>query len=135
MDWYQPLSTPVRRQLSTTVSLLGPLSPTTSTTILGMVSSGEISGKIAKDVLDHLFEHPEDDAREYVEKNNLRQVTDIGAIEKMVDEIIARNPDKVADAKTNPKAIGWFVGQVMKSSGGKANPQTVNDLLKRKLGL
>jgi len=52
-----------------------------------------------------------------------------------VDEIIAKNPDKVADAKTNPKAIGWFVGQVMKASGGKASPQTVNALLKQKLGL
>ena len=65
----------------------------------------------------------------------MKQVTDTGAIEKVVDEIIAKNPDKVADAKSNPKAIGWFVGQVMKSSGGKANPQAVNDILKRKLGL
>jgi aspartyl-tRNA(Asn)/glutamyl-tRNA(Gln) amidotransferase subunit B len=62
-------------------------------------------------------------------------VTDTGAIEKAIDEVIAKNPDKVADAKTNPKAIGWFVGQVMKVSGGKANPQVVNDLLKTKLGL
>src|SRR5262249_46449994 len=82
-----------------------------------------------------LLEHPEENARDYVEKNNLRQVTDVGAIEKIVDDIIAKNPDKVADAKTNPKAIGWFVGQVMKSSGGKASPPTVMDLLKRKLGL
>jgi aspartyl-tRNA(Asn)/glutamyl-tRNA(Gln) amidotransferase subunit B len=65
----------------------------------------------------------------------MKQVTDTGTIEKAVDDVIAKNPDKVADAKTNPKAIGWFVGQVMKSSGGKANPQTVNDLLKAKLGL
>ena len=66
----------------------------------------------------------------------MKQVTDPGAIEKAIDEIIAGNPDKVADAKTNPKAIGWFVGQVMKSSGGKtANPQAVNALLKSKLGL
>ena len=53
----------------------------------------------------------------------------------LVDEIVSKNPDKVADAKNNPKAIGWFVGQVMKSSGGKANPQAVNDILKKKLGL
>jgi aspartyl-tRNA(Asn)/glutamyl-tRNA(Gln) amidotransferase subunit B len=72
--------------------------------------------------------------RELVEAHGLKQVTDLGAIEKAVDEIIAANPDKVEDAKTNPKAIGWFVGQVMKSSGGKANPQAVNDLLKQKLG-
>ncbi len=65
----------------------------------------------------------------------MKQVTDLGAIEKVVDEIIAENPDKVAEAKAKPKAIGWFVGQVMKASGGKANPQAVNDLLKKKLGL
>jgi aspartyl-tRNA(Asn)/glutamyl-tRNA(Gln) amidotransferase subunit B len=53
----------------------------------------------------------------------------------VVDEIVAGNPDKVADARTNPKALGWFVGQAMKASGGKANPQAVNDLLKKKLGL
>ena len=62
-------------------------------------------------------------------------MTDLSAIEKIVDDIVSRNPDKVADAKSNPKAIGWFVGQVMKASGGKANPQAVNDLLKTKLGL
>jgi aspartyl-tRNA(Asn)/glutamyl-tRNA(Gln) amidotransferase subunit B len=65
----------------------------------------------------------------------MKQVTDVGAIEKTIDEIIAGNPDKVADTRTNPKAIGWFVGQVMKASGGKASPQAVNDVLKRKLGL
>jgi len=53
----------------------------------------------------------------------------------VVDEIIAGNPDKVADARSNPKAIGWFVGQAMKASGGKANPHAVNELLKRKLGV
>jgi len=65
----------------------------------------------------------------------MKQVTDLGAIEKQVAEIIAANPDKVAQAKANPKLLGWFVGQVMKASGGKANPQAVNDLLKAKLGL
>ena len=74
------------------------------------------------------------DPRAIVEQRGMKQVTDLGAIEKTVDEIIAKNPDKVADAKTNPKAIGWFVGQVMKASGGKASPQAVNDLLKKKLG-
>ena len=64
----------------------------------------------------------------------MTQVTDMGAIEAMVDDVIAKNPAKVADAKNNPKAIGWFVGQVMKSSGGKASPQAVNELLKKKLG-
>ncbi len=70
-----------------------------------------------------------------VEKRGLRQVTDTGAIEAAIDAVIAASPDKVADAKANPKAIGWFVGQVMKSTGGKANPQAVNDLLKKKLGV
>jgi aspartyl-tRNA(Asn)/glutamyl-tRNA(Gln) amidotransferase subunit B len=62
-------------------------------------------------------------------------VTDLAAIEKVVDEIIAKNPDKVEQAKAKPALIGWFVGQVMKFSGGKANPQTVNNLLKQKLGI
>ena len=62
-------------------------------------------------------------------------MTDLSALEKLVDDIVAENPDKVADAKTNPKAIGWFVGQVMKASGGKANPQAVNDLLKKRIGI
>ena len=65
----------------------------------------------------------------------MKQVTDLGAIGKAIDEIIAKNPDKVADARTNPKAVGWFVGQVMKSCGGKASPRAVNGLLKTKLGL
>ena len=65
----------------------------------------------------------------------MKQVTDLGAIEKVVDEIIAGNPEKVAQAKAKPQLVGWFVGQVMKSSGGKANPQAVSDLLKSKLGI
>ena len=75
------------------------------------------------------------DPRAIVEQRGLKQVTDTGAIEKAVDEVIAKNPDKVADAKTKPQALGWFVGQVMKATGGKANPQAVNELLKKKLGL
>jgi aspartyl-tRNA(Asn)/glutamyl-tRNA(Gln) amidotransferase subunit B len=70
-----------------------------------------------------------------VEARGMKQVTDLGAIEKVVDDIIAANPDKAEQVKTKPAALGWFVGQVMKSSGGKANPQAVNDLLKSKLGL
>jgi len=65
----------------------------------------------------------------------MKQVTDLSAIEKVVDDIIAANPDKVAQARAKPQLVGWFVGQVMKSSGGKANPQAVNDLLKSKLGI
>ncbi|MGE0062832.1 MAG: Asp-tRNA(Asn)/Glu-tRNA(Gln) amidotransferase GatCAB subunit B, partial [Xanthobacteraceae bacterium] len=75
------------------------------------------------------------DPRDIDKTRGMTQVTDLSAIDKAVDEVIAGNPDKVADAKTNPKAIGWFVGQVMKLSGGKANPQAVNELLKAKLGL
>jgi aspartyl-tRNA(Asn)/glutamyl-tRNA(Gln) amidotransferase subunit B len=114
---------------------LGPLPASASSAIVAMTSSGLISGKTAKDVLDHAFDHPEVDPKEYVSKHNLQQVTDLSAIEKIVDDIVAKNADKVADAKANPKAIGWFVGQVMKASGGKANPQAVNDLLKKKIGI
>ncbi len=114
---------------------LNHLPPATYTSILSMVSSGMISTKTAKDVLDYMMLHPDEDPRDYVEEHNLEQVTDLSAIEKIVDDIVAKNADKVADAKANPKAIGWFVGQVMKASGGKANPQAVNDLLKKKIGI
>ena len=65
----------------------------------------------------------------------MKQVTDTGAIEKAVDEIIAANPEQVEKAKANPKLAGWFTGQVMKATGGKANPATVNALVAAKLGL
>jgi aspartyl-tRNA(Asn)/glutamyl-tRNA(Gln) amidotransferase subunit B len=102
--------------------------------VLDLVAEAAISGKIAKDLFEILWSEG-GDPRDIVEKRGMKQVTDTGAIEKTVDDVIANNPDKVADAKFNPKAIGWFVGQVMKASGGKANPQAVNDLLKAKLGL
>jgi aspartyl-tRNA(Asn)/glutamyl-tRNA(Gln) amidotransferase subunit B len=102
--------------------------------ILDLIAEGTISGKIAKDVFDIVWSEG-GDPRVIVEVRGLKQVTDTGAIERAVDEIIARNPDKVEQAKTKPAVIGWFVGQVMKSSGGKANPQTVNALLKKKLGV
>jgi aspartyl-tRNA(Asn)/glutamyl-tRNA(Gln) amidotransferase subunit B len=101
--------------------------------ILDMIGDGTISGKIAKDVFEIVWNEG-GDPRAIVEQRGLRQVTDRSAIERLVDEIIAKNPDKVADAKSNPKAIGWFVGQVMKASGGKANPQAVNELLKQRIG-
>lgn len=100
-----------------------------------MVSDGTISGKIAKDVLEYVIAHPKTDPRAYVETKGLKQVTDTGAIEKAVDDIIAANPDKVEQAKAKPSMLGWFVGQVMKSTGGKANPAAVNDVLRAKLGL
>jgi aspartyl-tRNA(Asn)/glutamyl-tRNA(Gln) amidotransferase subunit B len=102
--------------------------------ILDLIGAGTISGKIAKDLFEIVWSEG-GDPHAIVEARGMKQVTDLGAIAKAIDEIIAANPDKVADAKTNPKAIGWFVGQVMKSSGGKANPQAVNELLKTKLGL
>jgi aspartyl-tRNA(Asn)/glutamyl-tRNA(Gln) amidotransferase subunit B len=102
--------------------------------ILDLMGKGVISGKIAKDLFEIVWSEG-GDPRVIVEARGLKQVTDTGAIEKIVDEIIASNPDKVVDAKSNPKAIGWFVGQVMKASAGKANPQAVNELLKAKLGL
>src|SRR5262249_19137588 len=101
---------------------------------LDLVKDGTISGKIAKDLFEIVWSEG-GDPRQIVEQRGLKQVTDTGAIEKIVDDIVAKNPDKVADAKSNPKAIGWFVGQVMKGSGGKASPQLVNDLLKKKLGV
>jgi aspartyl-tRNA(Asn)/glutamyl-tRNA(Gln) amidotransferase subunit B len=103
-------------------------------TIVDLIGEGTISGKIAKDLFEIVWQEG-GDPRALVEARGMKQVTDLGAIEKVVDDIIAANPDKVAQAKAKPALIGWFVGQVMKSSGGKANPQAVNDLLKSKLGI
>jgi aspartyl-tRNA(Asn)/glutamyl-tRNA(Gln) amidotransferase subunit B len=110
----------------------GPLSAEANAAILRMVAENAISGKVAKDVLTIAWTEG-GDPREIVERRGLKQVSDVGALEKIVEDILAKNPDKVADAKANPKAIGWFVGQVMKASGGKANPQTVNELLKKRI--
>jgi len=102
--------------------------------IVDLIGEGTISGKIAKDLFEIVWQEG-GDPRAIVEERGMKQVTDLSAIEKVVDEIVAANPDKVAQAKAKPQALGWFVGQVMKSSGGKANPQAVNDLLKSKLGI
>jgi aspartyl-tRNA(Asn)/glutamyl-tRNA(Gln) amidotransferase subunit B len=102
--------------------------------ILDLIGEGVISGKIAKDLFEIVWTEG-GDPRAIVEARGMKQVTDTGAIEKIVDEIIAKNPDKVEQAKAKPQLAGWFVGQVMKASGGKANPQAVNDLLKAKLGI
>ena len=112
-------------------------SPVTASALGGLIAlicDNTISGKIAKDVFARMIAG-EGEAAAIVEKHGLKQVTDTGAIEKVVDEIIAANPDQVAKVKDKPQTLGWFVGQVMKASGGKANPQAVNDILKAKLGI
>jgi len=111
-----------------------PISAAQLGSILDLLAEGTISGKIAKDVFEIVWNEG-GEPRTIVEQRGLRQVTDLSALEKIVDDIVGKNADKVADAKANPKAIGWFVGQVMKASGGKANPQAVNDLLKKKIGI
>src|SRR6201986_3640808 len=111
-----------------------PVSAVQLAAIVDLIGEGTISGKIAKDLFEIVWQEG-GDPRELVETRGMKQVTDLGAIEKVVDDIIAANPDKVTQAKAKPQLVGWFVGQVMKSSGGKANPQAVNDLLKSKLGI
>lgn len=102
--------------------------------IIDLIKDGTISGKIAKDLFEIVWAEG-GDPKELVEKRGLKQVTDTGAIEAAIDAVIAANPDKVEQAKAKPTLAGWFVGQVMKQTGGKANPQAVNDILKAKLGL
>jgi len=111
-----------------------PISAAQLGAVLDLIRDGTISGKIAKDLFEVVWTEG-GDPQAIVEQRGLKQVTDTAAIEKVIDDVVAKNPDKVADARLNPKAIGWFVGQVMKLSGGKASPQVVNDILKRKLGL
>jgi aspartyl-tRNA(Asn)/glutamyl-tRNA(Gln) amidotransferase subunit B len=102
--------------------------------IVDLIGEGTISGKIAKDLFEIVWREGGDPGR-LVEERGMKQVTDLSAIEKVVDDIISANPDKVEQAKAKPAAIQWFVGQVMKSTGGKADPKTVNALLKSKLGV
>ncbi len=115
-----------------------PVTPEQVGQLIDLMADGTISGRIAKDVFDLMFYEGEDQGRDpadIVESKGLKQVTDMGAIEAAVDEIIANNPDKVEQAKEKPKMAGWFVGQVMQATGGKANPQAVNQLVMQKLGL
>ncbi|SDF43224.1 Asp-tRNA(Asn)/Glu-tRNA(Gln) amidotransferase subunit GatB [Sulfitobacter delicatus] len=109
-----------------------PVSPAQLGAIVDLIASDAISGKIAKEVFEITYTTGRDPA-EIVETEGLKQVTDTGAIETAVDEIIAANPDQVAKAQQNPKLAGWFVGQVMKATGGKANPKAVNEIVSRKL--
>jgi aspartyl-tRNA(Asn)/glutamyl-tRNA(Gln) amidotransferase subunit B len=102
--------------------------------LLDLIRAEVISGKIAKDVFALMFEGG-GDPEAIVEERGLKQVTDTGAIEKLVDELIAANPGQVAQVQKNPKVAGWFTGQVMKSTGGKASPGVVNGIVAAKLGL
>ena len=100
--------------------------------ILDLITKGDISGKIAKELFEIVYTEGGDPAQ-IVEERGMKQVTDLGAIEAEVDRIIAENPAQVEKAKVNPKLAGWFVGQVMKATGGKANPKAVNEIVSRKL--
>ena len=117
----------------TSIAGLG-VSPEQMGGVIDLIADGTISGKIAKDLLLIVVAEGGDPAK-IVEERGLKQVTDTGAIEAVVDEVIAANPDKVEQLRDKPKMAGWFVGQVMQKTGGKANPQAVNDILRAKLGL
>ena len=102
--------------------------------LVKLIETSVISSKIAKAVFERMWAG-EGKPAEIVEREGLTQVSDVGALETAIDALIAANPDKAAAVKEKPQAIGWFVGQVMKATGGKANPAALNDLLKAKLGL
>ena len=106
--------------------------------LIDLIEDNTISSRIAKDIFEMMFEEGDDqgkDPKKIVEEKGLKQVTDTDEIEKIVDSVIAANSDKVEEVKEKPKLAGWFVGQVMKETSGKANPQAVNDLVRKKLGL
>jgi aspartyl-tRNA(Asn)/glutamyl-tRNA(Gln) amidotransferase subunit B len=111
-----------------------PITPAAIAELVQLIEEGVISSKIAKDVFERMWAG-EGVASEIVEKQGLKQVSDTGALEKIIDDLIAANPDQAGAVKEKPQAIGWFVGQVMKATGGKANPGVINQLLKAKLGL
>ncbi len=111
-----------------------PVTPAQLGGIVDLIAKGDISGKIAKDLFEIVYTEGGDPS-EIVEKRGMKQVTDTSAIEAAVDQVIADNPAQVEKAKQNPKLAGWFVGQVMKATGGKANPKAVNEIVSAKLGL
>ena len=111
-----------------------PVSPAQLAGIIKLIKAGDISGKIAKDLFEIVYTEGGDPS-EIVDARGMKQVTDTGAIEAAVDEVIAANPAQVEKAQQNPKLAGWFVGQVMKATGGKANPKAVNEIVTAKLGL
>jgi aspartyl-tRNA(Asn)/glutamyl-tRNA(Gln) amidotransferase subunit B len=109
-----------------------PITPDKLGNLVELIQDGTISGRIAKDVFSEMFETGEDPAA-IVERKGLKQISDAGAIEQIAEGIIVANPDQVARLQSNPKVFGWFVGQVMKATQGQANPQLVNEVLKKKL--
>jgi aspartyl-tRNA(Asn)/glutamyl-tRNA(Gln) amidotransferase subunit B len=111
-----------------------PVSAAANNAIIQMISDKTISGKIAKDLLDIVWAEG-GDPRAVVEARGMKQVTDTGAIDAAIEAVIAANPDKVEEVKAKPKLAAWFVGQVMKQTGGKANPAAVNAALKTRLNL
>jgi aspartyl-tRNA(Asn)/glutamyl-tRNA(Gln) amidotransferase subunit B len=111
-----------------------PVSAAANNTIIQMIADNTISGKIAKDLLDIVWTEG-GDPRSVVEARGMKQVTDTGAIDAAIEAVIAANPAKVEEVKAKPKLAGWFVGQVMKQTGGKANPAAVNAALKTRLNL
>jgi aspartyl-tRNA(Asn)/glutamyl-tRNA(Gln) amidotransferase subunit B len=114
----------------------GPVTAQANAEIVAMVAEGLISGKIAKDVLDIEWAEKTGAPRAaIVEARGMRQVTDTSAIDAAIEAVIAANPDKVEEVKAKPKLAAWFVGQVMKQTGGKANPVAVNAALKTRLNL
>jgi aspartyl-tRNA(Asn)/glutamyl-tRNA(Gln) amidotransferase subunit B len=110
-----------------------PISPAAIAELVQLIEEGVISSKIAKDVFERMWAG-EGGAGDIVEKQGLRQVSDTGELEGIIDKLIAENPGQAAQVAEKPQAIGWFVGQVMKATGGKANPGVINQLLKAKLG-
>ncbi|MCG7630367.1 Asp-tRNA(Asn)/Glu-tRNA(Gln) amidotransferase subunit GatB [Epibacterium sp. MM17-32] len=109
-----------------------PVSPAQLGSIIDLIAADTISGKMAKELFEIVYTEGGDPAV-IVEERGMKQVTDTGAIEAALDEIIAANPAQVEKAKVNPKLAGWFVGQVMKATGGQANPKAVNELVAKKL--
>ena len=110
-----------------------PISPAAIAELVQLIEEGVISSKIAKDVFERMWAG-EGGASAIVDKQGLKQVSDTGELEAIIDKLIADNPGQAAQVAEKPQAVGWFVGQVMKATGGKANPGVINQLLKAKLG-
>jgi aspartyl-tRNA(Asn)/glutamyl-tRNA(Gln) amidotransferase subunit B len=131
-----PTGWPVRsrpRSTSTTSRSREPHRREAARGLLARIADNTISGKIAKDVFEAMWAEGKD-ADAIIESKGLKQITDTGAIEKAIDEVMAKNPGQLADYRSGKdKLFGFFVGQVMKATGGKANPAQLNELLKKKL--